>query len=28
LIVAHDLDFSSVYRLRLDNTGAETGDGG
>lgn len=28
LIVAHDLDFSSVYRLRLDNTGAETGNGG
>jgi type IV secretion system protein VirB10 len=28
LIVAHDLDFSNVYRLRLDNTGAETGDGG
>ncbi len=28
LIVAHDLDFSSVYRLRLDNTGAETGHGG
>ena len=28
LIVAHDLDFSSVYRLRLDNIGAETGDGG
>ncbi|WP_234731226.1 type IV secretion system protein VirB10 [Acidocella facilis] len=28
LIVAHDLDFSSVYRLRLDNTGAVTGDGG
>lgn len=27
LIVAHDLDFSSVYRLRLDNTGAETGHG-
>ncbi|MCF3948410.1 type IV secretion system protein VirB10 [Acidiphilium sp. AL] len=25
LIVAHDLDFSSVYRLRLDDTGAETG---
>ena len=28
LIVAHDLDFSSVYRLRLDDTGAETGNGG
>ena len=28
LIVAHDLDFSSVYRLRLDATGAETGNGG
>ncbi len=28
LIVAHDLDFSSVYRLRLDNTEAETGNGG
>ncbi|MDD2795767.1 type IV secretion system protein VirB10 [Acidocella sp.] len=28
LIVAHDLDFSNVYRLRLDNTGAETGNGG
>lgn len=28
LIVAHDLDFSSVYRLRLDNVGAETGHGG
>ena len=28
LIVAHDLDFSRVYRLRLDNIGAETGDGG
>ena len=27
LIVAHDLDFSSVYRLRLDDTGAETGNG-
>ncbi|GLR68278.1 type VI secretion protein [Acidocella aquatica] len=28
LIVAHDLDFSSVYRLRLDDTGVETGNGG
>jgi type IV secretion system protein VirB10 len=28
LIVAHDLDFSSVYRLRLDDTGAERGNGG
>ena len=28
LIVAHDLDFSSVYRLRLDHTGAEIGNGG
>ena len=28
LIVAHDLDFSSVYQLRLDDTDAETGNGG
>ncbi|MFT2095092.1 type IV secretion system protein VirB10 [Acidiphilium sp.] len=28
LIVAHDLDFSGVYRLRLDDTGVETGNGG
>jgi type IV secretion system protein VirB10 len=28
LIVAHDLDFSSVYRLRLDDPDAETGNGG